>query len=192
METKITNNYFKFETNKFFRGNAHNARIGAFGKKKDPIGAKSYLDVENNVSPEYLESRVKYNTTAEVNWNQANKADVEADRVVKYFGIGGEVAMNGSYEKAKSANLKLMSFAIDEGPLKSMLNKDANGVRKYLASEGNDGRIVSEVWVLVEGEIAETFSTAASISVSGKVPGKALDINANGGKNGMEQRQDRD
>src|SRR5215469_9349662 len=136
METKITEQYFQYETNKYFRGNAHSLQLGSFGEKKDPIGAKAYLDVQDAIKPIYLASRVKYNTTTKINWSQTNKTEVEAEGAFKFFGININAAVDGTYDKAKNAKLELISFAIDEGPLQKMLNEDADGARRYLANEG--------------------------------------------------------
>jgi len=146
METKITEQYFQYETNKYFRGNAHSLQLGSFGEKKDLIGAKAYLDVQDAIKPIYLASRVKYNTTTKIDWSQTNKTEVEAEGAFKFFGININAAVDGTYDKAKTAKLELINFAIDEGPLQRMLNEDADGARNYLAKEGNDGRVVSEVW----------------------------------------------
>lgn len=186
METKITEHFFQYETNKYFRGNAHNIDIGSFGKKKDPVGAKAYVDVYNSVSADNLDSRVKYNTTTKVDWSQSSKADVEAGGVLKFFGINGKGAVKGSYEKAKSAKLELINFAIDEGPLKTMLNTDADAARNFLADEGGDARIVSEVWVVAEGALSEHFRTSGSFSVAASKSGNGLEITAKGGKQGTQ------
>jgi hypothetical protein len=186
METKITEHFFEYGGAKYFRENAHNVDLGSYGEKKDPVGARAYLDVQSNVKSEHLASRVKYNTTAVVNWNKTTKGEVQVNGSLKYFGIGAKTAVSGSFEKVKSANLKLVNFAIHEGPLKTMLNKDAVGARNFLAEEGNDGRIVSEAWYLMEGELAEHFETSASISASVDASAKSLTVTASGGKLGSQ------
>ena len=65
-----------------------------------------------------------------------------------------------------------------------MLNKDANGARNYLADEGNDGRIVSEVWIVLEAELAEHFETSGSLLASAK--DSDLKVTAKGGKHGTQ------
>lgn len=186
METKITKNHFEFGTVKYFRGKAENVEIGSYGQKKDPIGPQAHLEVQNRVKSDYLDSRIRYITTTDVDWNQTTKADVEVNGVLKFFGLDGKAAVNGSYEKAKNADLKLTKFAIDEGPLRTMLNQDADGARNYLAGEGADGRIVSEVWVAVEAELSEHFSTSASISAAANGVGSGLEVTASGGKHGSQ------
>ena len=186
MATDMTKHYFKYGTLKYFRGNAHNIRIGSFGEKKDPIGPKAHLDVEGTVKSKHIDSRIKYNTTADITWNQAPRAEVEVNGDLKFFSLGRKGALSGSYEKAKKADLKLVNFAIDEGPLKRMLNNDADIARNALADEGKDGRIVSEVWVAMEAELAEHFSVYGSTSAAVKAAGSSLDVTVTGGRHGSQ------
>ncbi len=166
MGTKITEDYFEFGVNKYFRGNAHLVEIGTYGEKKDPIGPKAYLDPQNIVKREHLEGRVSKGTTAEINWNQTTEAAVEVNGRMQVFGLGVSTASGFTYERAKSANLRLFNLFIVEGKLQTMLNKDANGARNYLADEGSDGRIVSEVWVVMEAELSEIIRPVAELDIS--------------------------
>lgn len=186
METKVAKHYFEYGTVKYFRGKAENVQIGSYGEKKDPIGAIAYLDVQARVKAEHLDGRVHYVTTIDVDWEDEKEAAVEANGDLKFFGLSKKVALNGSYEKAKSARLKLVKFAINEGPLKTMLNQDAGGARNFLAKEGKDGRIVSEIWVAMEAELAEHFATSGSISVGAGAAGSSLEVSASGGRHGSQ------
>ena len=38
METKVTEHYFKYGGNQYFRENAHNVDLASYGEKKDPVG----------------------------------------------------------------------------------------------------------------------------------------------------------
>jgi hypothetical protein len=67
-----------------------------------------------------------------------------------------------------------------------MLNNDAIGARNYLADEGKDRRIVSEVWIVIEAELSEHFATSGSISASINADGKSLEVTAKGGKHGTQ------
>lgn len=186
MANKITEHAFEYGGNKYFRGNAHNITLGCFGEKKDPIGAKAHLDVQNRIDADKLATRVRYNTTASIDWSDAKKGDVEVNGSLKIFGIGIKAAVKGDYNKARSAKLKLMSFAIDEGKLKSMLNTDAGGARYFLAKEGADGRVCSEVWVVAEGELAEHFDNSTSVTVGVNAAVAGLEVTASGGKAGSQ------
>jgi hypothetical protein len=73
-------------------------------------------------------------------------------------------------------------FQISEAKLLATLNKDADGARKYLAGEGNDGRVCAGVWLWMEAELAETFQTSASVTASVASGSSSLLITAQGGK----------
>lgn len=169
MLTKITEDYFEYDNQKYFRGNAHMLQIGSYGEKKDPAGAKSYIDAEAKVNAQFLAERVIQGSPISVNWSQTNKTTFGINGLLKYFGKSGKLETNGSYEKAKSANLKLMSLYMEERPLRLMLNQDAGAAKAWMAKEGNGARIVSEVWVVLEATLAEKINNAigGSVSLSG-------------------------
>jgi NAD(P)-dependent dehydrogenase (short-subunit alcohol dehydrogenase family) len=70
-------------------------------------------------------------------------------------------------------------------PTAKRLNKDADGARKFLAEEGHDGRIVSEVWV-VDAELGEHFAAYGATSASVQAFGSSLDVTVTGGKYGSQ------
>lgn len=184
MGTKVTENYFKFGVNKYFRGNAHLIEMGTYGEKKDPIGAKAYLDPQNKVKREHLVGRVVKGQPVAVTWSETKRSALEVNGPIKVFGVGVNVAATYSHSKVSTANLKLYNLSIIEGPLQNMLNTDADGARKYLAKEGGDGRIVSEIWVVMEAELATHFDTSGAVSA--KVSGVDLEVTASGGTAGSQ------
>ena len=181
---KITEDYFEYGSLKYFRGNAHLMEIGTYGEKKDPIGPKAYVDPESKVQRRHLVNRVVKGKPVAVDWAQTTKAAVEVNGPVSVFGLKVDAAVSFTYEKLKAANLRLYNLSVSEDPLKKMLNGDADGARDFLASEGNDGRIVSEVWVVMEAELAEQFDTSGAVAVS--VKGVDLNVTAKGGTHGTQ------
>ncbi len=186
MGAKITDNYLEFNGVKYFRGKSENIEIGAYGEKKDGLGT-TYLAVQSRVRAENLSGRVRYFTTADIEWEQTNSAAVEANGKFKIFGLDAKVGVEGSYAKAKSAKLKLIKLGMEEGALTKMLNSEATGARKFLADEGGDARIVSEVWIVVEAVLAEHFASSGSVSAGVSAAGSAaVDVTASGGKQGSQ------
>lgn len=163
-ESRVGKHTFVYGGESYFRDKAEDVLMCSYGEKEDPLGTKASLNVFNHVDRSALKGRVRYVTTATVDWSRQAKADVEISGGLKYFVVNAETAATFSYEKAKSADLKLMKFMIDEGPLQNLLNKDAGGAkaRKFLAQEGRDGRIVSTIWVVVEAKIAESFAASGT------------------------------
>ena len=158
MSIKITKHYFQFGIHKYFRGNAHELELGHYGQKKDPIGAKAWLAPHDKIKPVHMKGRVKFNTRTQIAWNEVTSADLDTGGALTYYGINFSGAKSFSHSHAKSAKLELISLSIDEGPLEDMINAD-RPARKEMADEGNDARIVSEVFMVVEAELAEHFQT---------------------------------
>ena len=186
MSTKVTKNFFEYGNMKYFRGNAHLVSIGTYGEKKDPIGARAYLEPEDDVSREHLESRVKYGTRVKVDWNAVTQADFSTGAKLKFFGLGKKVAMDLELENARSAKLELINLSIADGPLKSLLNNDAGAARNYLADEGKDSRIVSEVWVVMDAQLAQHFATHAGGNLAVKAVNGSIDVSVSGGSSGTQ------
>jgi hypothetical protein len=185
MGTNITVNYFEFGVNRYFRGNAHIVKLGTCGEKKDPIGPKAYIDPELDVAARHLVGRVQKGQPVTIDWSREAQADVEIDGLkIKVYGVNTTTAAEFSYERLRTAQLKLINFWIDEGSLKTILNTDADTARSYLAREGSDGRIVSEVWVVMSAELGDHFAGSGSLSVS--VDGTDTKITASGGAKGTQ------
>lgn len=110
-------------------------------RKQDPVGAKAYLDIQNGVKRDHLKGRVKFVTTANINWSKEKKGEVEANGSLQYFTLKGKGSVKASYTGVKSANLKLAKFVINEGPLRKMLNQDAKGARNYLARSDRKNKL---------------------------------------------------
>lgn len=161
-DVKIEKHTFVYNGEGYFRDKAEDVQIAAYGEKVDPLGSKASLTVTNQVTRANLKGRVRYVTVVEIDWSRQAKADVESEGQLKYFTVAATGTAAFSYEKARSAKLKLVKFVIDEGDLKAMLNNDADGARRFLAQEGADGRIVSAVWVVLEGTLADSFSSAVA------------------------------
>lgn len=165
-EVTIKPGHFKFGGVKYFRGKAENVRLGSFGEKKTPITGINYLSIEHTLTGSNVAKlRPRVATVASINWAKYSRRDVEIGGSLRYFKRGGSAAVTGSHASARKANLKLVKIIVNEGPLKNVLNSTASNTRKYLKKEGRDGRIVHEVWVVMEAQLANHFASAGSLSV---------------------------
>ena len=116
------------------------------------------------VSPKNLgEVKVKVSGPYVIEWEKFSDSDVNVG--IKYLtAAGGQVGF--SRNAAKSANLVLMKLSLGSIALKNLLNKHANIARNALKDEGNDARIVSDVWIVMEAQLASKVTTGGSVSVS--------------------------
>lgn len=188
MGTKITDDYFEYNTVKYFRGAAENVRIGSYGRKRDPVGSKSHLEVQIGVKTEHLASRVQYILTTPVDWSAAANAGLQLTAPLNFSGLNGSVNVALDFGAAAKEKLQLSKFLIVKAGLESMLNHDAVDARNYLADEGGDGRICSAVWTGVDAKLAEHFSKYALTSGSFSVgASNSLDFTVTGGTNGSQK-----
>ncbi|HVE82902.1 MAG TPA: hypothetical protein VND93_08650, partial [Myxococcales bacterium] len=167
-DLKITDSKLVFNGFGYFRGKAESVDLATYGEKKTPIDKTNYLAKEANVARDNLgKVKVSISGPYTINWSSYSDTDVKAS--ISYLTAAGGTAAF-SRQAADSAKLKMVLFSIDgEGPLKNLLNDYANAARTYLKDEGNDGRVTSAVWVVMEGTLAET------VKKCGKVTGKGTD-----------------
>lgn len=186
MEVKVTKHYLEVGTVKYFRGKADGVELGSYGEKKDPIGAQAHLDVQNKIKYEYLADRIIVGTTADIKISNTSESIVEENGNLKIFGIGISLGESTSYKDAVKMKLKLRKFFINRGPLETTINQDAAGCRKYLAEEGNDARVVCEVWVVMTAEMSHQFDTAKETTIGVSALGQGIEIVTKNGASGNQ------
>jgi hypothetical protein len=163
---KITNSRLVFNGFSYFRGKAEAIDLASYGEKKTPIDKTNYLAKQANIDRDHL-GKVKVAITGpyDVNWSSYSDTDVNVS--ISYLTAAGGTA-GFDRKKAESAKLKLVRLSFDgEGPLKKLLNDYADGARNYLKDEGNDARVVSSVWVVMEGTLAQTVKQCGTVSGKG-------------------------
>ena len=178
-DTKVSSSAFSYSGFRYYRGKAENVKLGSYGEKKTPVGQINYLAVQNNITNDNLaKASVQIAGPFSIDWSKFSKTDVEASGSTKYVKAGGTASF--SYETAKTANLKLVKFYLNEGSLKTLLNNYASGARNFLSGTGSDGRVVSEVWVVMEATIASQVVANGSVSGNATVNGINVDVKAGG------------
>ena len=185
MGTKITDHYFEYNEKNYFRGGAEDVVIGSYGKKRDPIGPNSHLEVQTEVKSDYLVTRVEYVMTIPVDWSAAANANLALSIGLDFLGLDGSLAGAANIGAAAKQSLQLCKFLVEKAKLEVMLNNDAVNARNFLADNG-DGRICSAVWVGVDDQLGEHFSSYGlngSFSVNGN---SDLTFTATGGKSGAQ------
>jgi len=175
---QIRDSYFKApDGNRYFRRNAPAVAVGSYGEKKEPPTQANYLAVDGNIKYDLLDGKIRKLSPVEVDWAREREIDVGVD--IKYYFVAGGKA-DFSHKKAVEAHLKLVRFHIEASTLETLLNKEANKVRQELKEEGNDARVCTSAWVVMDGELAEKFDTALTLGASGTTP-QGLTITASGG-----------
>jgi len=187
MTARITNRFFEYEGKKYFRTNAHQIELCTHGEMKKPITGPNYLSPEGKIARRHLENRpIKMTPPVYIEWRSVTEADLDAGAKLRFFQLGRDHDVAFDLKTAEEAKLELVSFYINEGPLKRCLNQDANAVRKAMASEGSDARIASKIWVCMEGQLARHFGAQFDTSHSVSAFDSELGITVSGGKQGEQ------
>lgn len=180
MSIKITDRYFKYGGHKYFRVSAHETGMGSYGQKRVPLGKVGYLEVAGRIAPRHLADERITTTVVGIDWEQVTQADIGLSGQLNYLGVGINSSHNFTLDAARSAHLKLVSFSIDENPLTRVLNREANFVRRQMEEEGNDARVVSKIWVVMEAELAEDIGTGTLNSSEVDYAGASLKLDIQG------------
>ena len=164
MTVKITDSKFVYSGKSYFRGGCEDVNLVSYGEKKTPLGKASYLYMASTVTPANLgKVDVAVSGPYPIEWGKFSDTDVNVG--IKYLtAVGGQVAF--SRQAAKSASLVLMKLSVGSIALKNLLNHHADTARNWLKDEGNDARIVSDAWIVVEALLASRVTTGGGISVT--------------------------
>lgn len=179
MSAKINEHFFEYNKLKYFRGNAHLLELGSYGEKKDPIGARAYVDPQGRVRREHLVPRAVSSTPIAIDLSSLKERDLGASGSLPVFGLDLRLAASWRLQRLQQARLRIVSVSLSEGRLKGLLNQDADGARRFLAKEGSDGRIVSEVWIVMEAELATAYASTSRLEFGVGIDG--IDFSAEGG-----------
>ena len=178
MSVKISDSKFVYSGKSYFRGGCEDVNLVSFGEKKTPIGKANYLYVAGTVTPQNL-GKVKVTVSGPyaIEWEKFSDSDVNVG--IKYLtAAGGQASFSRS--TAKSANLVLMKLSLGSIALKNLLNRHANVARNHLKEEGNDARIVSDCWIVLEGSLASRITTGGSVSVSAPLGASGFTLDVGG------------
>lgn len=160
--TKVAKQYLKHNNIKYFRSKAENVQLGSYGRKKDAVGAMAYLSVHDRVDPKNMVGRARFLGRTTIDWDSTSSSEWESSGAVTYLTVNGRGSATAGLRSARRAHLELIKLGMDAGDLQQMLNRAAGKARRYLRDEGNDARFVSEIYVVVEAEIAESFASAVA------------------------------
>ncbi len=176
-DVTVESNHITLFGKKFFRGNSPTVTLGAYGEKKSPLLGQNYLEVQNTMpAPKINAAPVNKATIVEIDFSKSSKTEVEAF-------VKGILPVNASgqvtYDKLKTAELKLVYLVIHAGDLERQVNASP-GVLGDLRDYGNDARVCHEILVAMSATTANTFAKSASLTVT--KAGSGLTISTSGEK----------
>lgn len=173
--------YYKHENKRYFRTRASDVLLGSYGEKKSSPASPNYLAIQGQVPNHILDNRVRRLRPYRESWQSVTQADLGGSAVVGFDVAGssleGTLQTSFTLTDLQSAEVELVKFVLDEGPLQRMLNRDFPRARNYMSREGNDARIVSSVYIAMSGTLARDFSAGADVTMSATTAGLKITSN---------------
>jgi hypothetical protein len=169
---KVTKNSLKFEGNTYFRRNASRMTLVSYGKKRHPLGESGYVDVEGHLEPP--KSKILKLTTLDIEWDRSTSDEVIANLAPAALKLAG-IEVGVARKLASDGRLKLLECAVEHQQLENHINGTPK-LLKMMKEADNDTRLVTVVFVLLKGEIAETIDTSTAVSAAVTIKGITLEV----------------
>lgn len=149
----------------FYRGNAEALGIGTYGTKKSLPLKADYLDPADTLSASALEAlEVDVSGPFQVEWADNKKVSLDYGGPLRFLKADGKPA-SLTYNAASTANLELLRISCPFNRLKQAINESAPEALEFLWSDAK-GRVVSTIWVAMEGTLAAEVQASASVSLT--------------------------
>ncbi len=169
--SNVTSSTIKIDGVRYWRKKANEAFLGGVGEKKAPAVGSNYFQLVQP-APKGI-YKVHTGSPVTIAKNTTHDWNVTAGRSNVTVGAGS----NG--DKAK--NYTLYKMRIDLGNRKGDLRFETNRAIKQLnalKAEGNTGRMISAVWILIEG--SESSASCYSGDLDVNAAGWTIDTTAQG------------
>lgn len=162
----VKNNHLHFNGTNYFRRMSEDVVLGSYGKKKMPLNQINYLEVKN----ELPKSKFKIKEIAKVDIDFSRSGNFEQFANATVLGIF-KGSSEKKYEALQSGQLVLTKFIVAQNEIIKAIN-DSPVHRDNLIEYDNKARVVNEIFVVVEAELARRIE--ASGSLDGQVSVKAV------------------
>lgn len=174
----IHDKYLTYANRKFYTTGADSVRIGSYGEKERPLLSpnrlKRWKDID--IPPASLDEVL----TVDIDFERSNEAALKGAIEENLI---GEARAEGTYEKLRSGDLKLMKLAIAAGDMIDHVNALPDVLEKLLEYRASD-RVCHEVFVVMQAELAEQMAAAGKVRVEGSGGGMDVEAEVGGGGGG--------
>lgn len=160
--TEVTPSTLKFEGVRYWRKNANEAKLGSVGQKMTPVAGKNYFKHEQSAPDGIYKVSIAAQTT--ISTQSASEWGVTASA----SNVQGGASGSGQYKGTITA----YKMKIDLGNLPGNLRYETNRQISHLNAlkgEGDRGRLISAVWILVAGEESKAECYSGDLKVTGEV-----------------------
>ena len=176
---KVTQHTFKYNSVKYWRNQAEDAELGSVGRKTKPATQKNFFR-RTRRAPEglykvHVSARTTISSETASQWDLSGSA---SNGTVKAgAGTGGSKNYKGTITAYK--------LVIDLGNSKGALRYETNRAQAHLDAvkdEGGAARLVSAVWIMVEGEENNGSCYSGDLNVGDATGTLSVDVSAEGCK----------
>jgi hypothetical protein len=174
----VKNNHLHFNGKNYFRGGSEDIKLGSYGEKKSPLTQTNYLEHQSRIPAPKL--KVRDATEVDIDFTKSTKADILANINVAAVFKGSS---STGYEQLKSGQLRLVKLTLANEDVKDAANASPK-VIEDLIDYGNDARIATQIWVVLEAELAKSFTASKSFEVSANAGIVKVSGSGNGSVNG--------
>jgi hypothetical protein len=176
----IKDNHITFMGTRYFTGNGQLTHIGDYGEKATPIFGQNKLEVKAHIPAPKLDGKIKTVPPISIDTTQSSKSNFMTMVSGSLKAIGFSGSESAIYDELAKNHLKLVQLYVEAEAMKKAVN-DSPQVLDNLRRYGADARIVHQYFVVVEAELAKSFTGGLNFDVSADALGGIVSIKASGG-----------
>lgn len=177
IDLKISGNHLHYNGLNYFRGNADDVALGDVGEKCTPSTQTNYLSVRGNV----VRKSIKINKASQISLKGMALASADIGASINVPGRGS-LSAGSVASLLKEDTLRLVKLSVLPKDIIEQVNDNPSKALNPLKDCGRSGRIVHQVFVILESKTAVTFDSASRFDVT--VTGGGFTVNASGGVGG--------
>ena len=152
----------------YFRGGAEGIKLGTFGIKRTPVFGQNFLEAQDAIPAPKLV--VKAPLTFGIDFTNSSDTDIKAGLKV----AGSSLSLDAALKGLHSGSLKLMKLEMNLEDVKRAVNA-LPIVLDELRSFGARARVAHAIFVVLEGQLADSFTRGGTLSFT---TNKAGELNA--------------
>lgn len=174
LDLKIRNNHLHHNGFNYFRGHAEEVLLGDVGEKCTPATQTNYLAVQGHV----VRKQLKIHTASRIDLEGLAVASGDVGVSIQVPGRGGLTAGAVAGGLA-TGELSLLKLSVPPKDVVALANDNPKHALNPLKQAGARGRIVHQVYVVLEAKLAAVFGGAARFEIEAE--GAGLELQATGG-----------
>lgn len=177
----VKENHLTFGGVAYFRAHAEEVEIGSIGEKRKPLFKQNYLEVKDRLI--IPDGNVVKATEAEIDFTHTYKKAFKLKSAAIVKGAPVKLSGDAVFDKLRTGELKLVKFSVSNNDLKEIANKSSNELES-LKHWGKGARLAHQVFIVVEADLANTFTRNINVGLSAGVTGLEANLDSGFGASG--------